>query len=384
MNKIKQQFTPIEYLYIGIANHYGLDKKNYDERIQWVKDNISSLESFTDAPETSEPYLYAVAVKALRDTQKGKPIGYIFHQDAICSGIQHLSVMSGCIKGLTRTGLVNTGKREDAYTALYEEMKKTIGDDLDLTRKQCKEALMTSSYGSRAVPKRIFGNNLDVFYDAAYTVCPGAFDMMETLLDAWNDEALNHEYTMPDGFHIKLPVMVKQHKKLEIDELDHYQMAVIYDENTPEENGISLVANVTHSQDSLVVRELIRACNHIGLVEGTDVKDMLLEQYERTNYVSLRWQNITNLSALPDELVTAINKDTELLSSYKPFELVTVHDSFGVSPKYAHIVSYWYKEIMARLSDSKTINSILAYLDRPPIELTHYGDVIRNSEYAIS
>ena len=35
-----QTFTSEEYICIAIANHYGLDKSNWNKRIEWAKANI--------------------------------------------------------------------------------------------------------------------------------------------------------------------------------------------------------------------------------------------------------------------------------------------------------------------------------------------------------
>jgi hypothetical protein len=79
-----QLFTPFEYLLIDIANHKGLDKELFCDRIEWVKSNIHNLEAFVK--DASDPAQYVKAVLALRQAQAGQPIGHMISLDAVCSG----------------------------------------------------------------------------------------------------------------------------------------------------------------------------------------------------------------------------------------------------------------------------------------------------------
>ena len=79
-----QQFTGWEYLCIDLANHYGLDKELFEDRIQWVKTNIVRLEELTQDAE--EPYLYYKAVRALRDSMNGIPTNHTVALDSASSG----------------------------------------------------------------------------------------------------------------------------------------------------------------------------------------------------------------------------------------------------------------------------------------------------------
>jgi DNA-directed RNA polymerase len=54
-----QLFRPLDYLKIAIANHYGLDKKTWDERLSWfnnigvcaIKDATFAAKLFNEASE---------------------------------------------------------------------------------------------------------------------------------------------------------------------------------------------------------------------------------------------------------------------------------------------------------------------------------------------
>jgi len=192
-----KSYTPIEYLCIDISNCYGLDKDLFEDRIQWVKDNFHQLDSFVD--KADDKYQYIKAVIALREVLAGKATGHTVALDAICSGISLMSAMTGCIKGCKATGLIDTGLRPDAYSAVTVEMNKILTKQglaaLEVSRKETKAAMMTKSYGSSNKPKEIFGEDtpaLKAFEDACHAVAPEAFKLMQDLIDAWQPYTLEH------------------------------------------------------------------------------------------------------------------------------------------------------------------------------------------------
>jgi hypothetical protein len=75
-----RKFTPVEYLHIDIANNYGLDKKDWDARLNWVQGRLKDLESH--ASDAKHPILYRKAVRALRTVEAGKPTNHIMGIDA--------------------------------------------------------------------------------------------------------------------------------------------------------------------------------------------------------------------------------------------------------------------------------------------------------------
>ena len=119
-----KQYSAFEYLCIDVSNSYGLDKKLFEERIEWAQTNIDQLEALADQAETKP--LYLKAVMAIRKVQQGKPTGHMVGLDASCSGIQIMSAMTGCWKGAEATNLVNPDARNDAYSMCTENMNKAL------------------------------------------------------------------------------------------------------------------------------------------------------------------------------------------------------------------------------------------------------------------
>src|SRR4030095_6050436 len=160
-------FTGWEYLLIDMANHFGLDKLLFEERIQWANDNLHQLEALADQAEVKP--LYIKAVMAVRKAQAGIPTGHMVGLDACCSGIQVMSALTGCVEGSRSTGMIDPNVRADAYGRCTTEMASILGNNFTIDRKDAKSALMTSFYGSKARPKEIFGEKtpeLNAFYEA--------------------------------------------------------------------------------------------------------------------------------------------------------------------------------------------------------------------------
>lgn len=139
--------------------------------------------------------------------------------------IQIMSAITGCEAGARATGLVDPNVRADAYTSVTQVMNDFLheqGITVDVPRKNAKEALMTTMYGSKAKPIEIFGEKtpeLGAFYKAAQQVAPGAWELLQDLIGAWQPWALVHEWKLPDGYDARVKVMEKKTSRIEVDEL---------------------------------------------------------------------------------------------------------------------------------------------------------------------
>ena len=88
-----QLFTAWQYLLIEVANHFGLDKLIFEDRIRWATENLANLESFASQVSLKDRALYIKAVQTIRKAQHGIPTGHLVGFDASCSGIQIMSVV---------------------------------------------------------------------------------------------------------------------------------------------------------------------------------------------------------------------------------------------------------------------------------------------------
>jgi hypothetical protein len=408
-------YTGYQWLLIDAATQYGHDKLTFEERIHWTDCHMLDLEHLASLAETKP--LYQKAVQAIRKAQQGLPTGHLVGVDGTCSGIQMMSVLTGCIAGATSTGLVNPNVRADAYSACTEAMNEILGGGLVVSRSDAKQALMTSFYGSKAQPKSLFGEEtpeLEAFYQAAQTIAPGAWDLLQDLLASWKPYALQHCWVLPDGFDARIKVMTKKEARIEVDELDHATFTYEFYENQGQKSGLANAANLVHSVDAYVLRSMHRRCNYdqamamqASLILETELLDRLLgatreagvpsgkagyyvEHYLRSgvpDVTVLPFLTLENVQLLTRQHLEALSTIVNGMLQYKPFELVTIHDEFKAHPNNINWVRYQYKEILAELADSNLLDDLLSQLHGVPGTFkklsNNLGELIRESAYGL-
>lgn len=324
-----QQLTPLEYIKISVANSYGLNKKTWNERLAWF-DRFLLIPDGVKADvisEAKEPILMQKALHAYHDALSGTPTGFIMDLDATASGIQVMACLIGCKTTATAVNLIDNGKRNNVYNAIAEEMGTTV----DI----CKKPTMTYFYGSKAQPKEAFGDDIDNFIDSVERILPGAVEVMEDVQSCWQNSALVHQWYLPDGHLASVKNMVAVDKVIEIDELNHATFTHRLYENVAQKNGISLIANIVHSIDGYIVREMYRMAKAQG------------------------------------------------------FELLTIHDSFWCSPNHMQQVRENYLDILIQITNSNLLQSILRQVTgNPKLIFDKYsnnlGKYMRTAEYALS
>ena len=384
-------FTGWQYLLIDLANHFGHDKLLFEERIQWATDNLHQLESLADQADVKP--LYLKAVMAIRKAQQGIPTGHLVGLDACCSGVQVMSALTGCVAGADSTGMIDPNVRADAYSKTTAVMTDILGGQVDVSRKDAKQALMTSFYGSKKTPKMIFGEKtkeLDAFYEAATIVAPGAWELLQVLLASWQPYALEHTWKLPDGFDSKVKVMQKKEVRIEVDELDHASFSYEFYENQGSKSGLSNVANLTHSMDAYILRTMHRRCNYdrelaervAGRIEIVLIERSMgvapqvlalnpkveyhIEQYNRSTIADIvilpHLVDVDQVSHLSTEHLQALAKILTGMLQYQPFELVTVHDEFKAHANNMNWVRWQYREILAEIAESEVLNDLLGQI----------------------
>lgn len=246
-----QLFTALEWIKIAIANAYGLDKQNYQYRLDWFNLNHHSILPNVEeyALEAAEPMMFRKMCKVYQDVMLGKPTGALIGLDASTSGVQILSALTACYKGCVHTNLIDDGIRHDLYGTTAEYMSKVTGEVF--SRSQLKDPLMTHFYGSTEQPKMLFGEGtpaLKAFYSFLENELPGATEAMNDMASMWDMTALVHSWKLPDGHTAYVPVMEAIDKRIEIDELEHTTFTQRVYVNQPSEYGRSIMANIVHSK----------------------------------------------------------------------------------------------------------------------------------------
>lgn len=387
-----QTFTGWEYLLIDVANQFGHDKLTFEKRIAWAEANLDKLEVLADEADWwKEKPLYIKAVMAIRSAQRGEETGHLVGFDAVCSGMQIMSVLTGCVAGARATGLVDKDVRADAYTEITKTMTTLLGNTLVIPRIKVKEAVMTALYASKKVPKQLFGEDtpeLNNFWKALYKIAPGACELLEDLITSWQPYALAHSWKLPDGFtaHVKVMVPVKQ--RVEIDELAHSTFEYKYLQNAGERTGVKNPANVIHSIDAYILRSLIRRCSYdlerakfvsniivkerlarsIGLVQtncDNAAINYYLAQYARSGIadaVIMPYLDDKTIRFLTDEHLIGLQHIVKQMLQHQPFDVIAIHDEFKCHPNNMNYLRDHYRNILAELADSELLADLLSQL----------------------
>lgn len=335
-----QTFSGKQYLQIDIANNYDLDKEDWNDRLDWFQQNEHKLMELV--PEAKEPALMYAGILAHQKMKAGEPVSYPVSLDATASGMQILACLIGDRKAAEQCNVVDTGKREDAYTNVYSHMCAMSGDSSKIQRSDAKSAVMTSLYGSEAEPKRVFGegNLLRIFHETMETLAPYVWELNQAFLDMWQPDAYSNNWVLPDGFDVRIKVMDQ------VKETVHFlnePFEVFTKLNQPIEKGRSLSANAVHSIDGLIVREMVRRCDYdpkdvtrilsamrepIKPQKDNDHSDMvykLWKLYKESGFLSARI--LQHLRADNLSLIDSYEPIKELIESLpkKPFKVASVH-----------------------------------------------------------
>jgi len=325
----------IRALKIDMANHAGMDKETWDERVSMIDTDLANgMEKYGligGKIYWKKPILGRKAYRALNVAKSGKSVAHFIELDATSSGVQIMSALSGCVKSGKLCNLVATGSRENLYQHIHDEMAMYFS----MGNVKTKKAVMTHFYNSKKVPKETFtSQQLRVFYEVLEDLLPGPQAVMEIINNCWNPYALEHSWNLPDGHVCKVKVIEQSDIRITIPELNDRQFTLRYNKNQPSTNGRSLCANVIHSVDGYVCREMVRRCTKLG------------------------------------------------------FEISCIHDCWQCHPNYAEQMKQVYREILSEIADSDLLNDICSQIIGRDAEISiddeGLSQMILQSEYALS
>lgn len=270
---------------VDIANKYGLDKKTFEERVDWVENNIDNLEHFIDKAEAKKQFKEAVI--NLRKELNGIANGQLIALDASNQALQMYSVLLSCSETARTCNLNNETEMADAYRMLADELNEVFNTDV-FNRTNCKKALMTTMYaklkGWTVIPEKMFeGQGLskdkaiekllgilktnveqlhEKFWEALRNIAPTAIKAMSKLQQL-NDGKDTYWWTLPDGFIVKYDV--KQTESFEHQTVNRYgtkfEAKGFREVYAGSEYARGMSPNIIHSIDGWVAREMIRRMN---------------------------------------------------------------------------------------------------------------------------
>lgn len=165
-----------DWLAIHGANCYGVDKVSYEDRLAWVRANVSQITQTAENPldflwwtKADSPWQflafcfewYGYLNMGLEFASK-IPVAL----DGSCNGLQHFSAMLRDPIGGAAVNLFPSDKPSDIYQVVADKVMASIKDDtsplgriwyeLEVTRKVTKRCVMTLPYGATQHAFRAF------------------------------------------------------------------------------------------------------------------------------------------------------------------------------------------------------------------------------------
>ena len=348
----------LKYLQIDIANCYGLDKKSYQERIDYVANN-SNDNLVAEGVNADSPYEYRNAVEQLFTHQNGYPVEHITYLDCTNQALQLYAVLTSCKDTAYLCNISSGDELTDAYGVLANAMNELTGLDI-FDRNNCKKALMTTLYGKMDGESEIIGYFLEngiqyqdkitnaemveYFQKAMRAIAPHAMRAMDILQSINCAEMDTYYWTMPDGFKVKYDVKSKEKFEIACKTKSgvnfNFEKVVKVYKGSKYNRGMS--PNVIHSVDGYVAREMIRRMTQP------------CAKFNR-NY---------------------------------PAFITSIHDAFGTHPNNAEEMTYHYTNIMCELNKSNLLQDIMSQISGKNMlsikKNTLTNDMIRASIYKLS
>lgn len=148
------------WLAFAVATCFGHDKATMTDRVAWTRSNTELITRIAQDPldtiaewrQAEEPWCflascfeYYACCLAKTKTTSGLPVGI----DATCSGLQHLSAMTGDATAAALVNVLPTDVPADGYKTVAEQAKKHLDAKYHdwMTRKVTKRTVMCTPYG---------------------------------------------------------------------------------------------------------------------------------------------------------------------------------------------------------------------------------------------
>lgn len=340
--------SSLDWLRMDVARSYGLDKATWAERLHWTYDYPEYQQG------AKEHFLYKSAWEALQLAERGLPIDHVISLDATASGIQCLSLMA---QDAASAMAVNLGSDcvNNPYQRVTDEMASYPYEPV-------KQAVMTSFYESVATPQNLFGEDYDKFVAAASKMLPGPWAMKDAIASCMDCRS-DYRWVMMDGYEVHMEVTESIECGMDIggghmmNWREHRKAAV---------KTKGLTANVTHSLDALVLREVLRRTHtayawypehQLTPFEELREKDICLMQsvlrWQQTQFVT--FEILDHCDALNQHLVPQALRDAlDARTVTEDMYVQPIHDCYRVKATDASKLFQIVKEVMADLAFAKT------------------------------
>lgn len=134
-NGLRLNEVGVYWLKIHIANCYGLDKEEFEDRIEFVEGSVETMLRIADNPMDNlkdwtyvdSPYEYLAGCYAYQDYLEGRPVNLPIQLDATCSGLQFYSGLLLDKQGAKAVNVIGQN-REDIYQNVADRVNKKLVD----------------------------------------------------------------------------------------------------------------------------------------------------------------------------------------------------------------------------------------------------------------
>lgn len=335
----------LDYLKVAFCNEANTDKIPVEDAIAWFDSKTDEeLDELANhrATEMGDSDAYPALRGILNDYRaalKGEDIGTIVPWDATNQAAQVYAVLSRDMQTALISNIAYAGEREDAYGELATILNRRLHSTI-FTRDNVKYAFMTYLYGAGqsmilngyndlngkgdAKTKeqsigRFFPYTMDdeekwtIFVDSMKELLPAAVEYMEVIYKFADEKRSKYRWTMPDGFIVETTTFEQE------EVIAHYFKlgTSMEPSSTPtgsifakRETGVysskALAPNIVHSIDSYILREVVRRAD---------------------------------------------------------FDIVTIHDSYGVHPNNVEKLRQLYREVLISVMEMNLLENILEQIN---------------------
>ncbi|PCH42893.1 DNA/RNA polymerase [Wolfiporia cocos MD-104 SS10] len=162
----------LRWLKIHLANLYGFDKADFDERVAFVDRQLDDIFDSATNPihgrrwwtKADDPWqCLATCMELKAALESPNPYDYEcalpVHQDGTCNGLQHYAALGGDAQGAKQVNLDVTERPADVYTYVANMVEQSMIEDREkgdyfatllsgkIARKVVKQTVMTTVYG---------------------------------------------------------------------------------------------------------------------------------------------------------------------------------------------------------------------------------------------
>lgn len=256
----------------------------------------------------------------------------------------------------------------DAYSKVFKHYPQ------EMIRDNQKKCVMQYTYGGEAILKELCGPLTAKFKECYHKALPYAYIFREACVNGWNPEAEAYGWFLPDGFEVlmentrTLYELGMKTKYIEIRVSPEARLRKVHPNWSlvaPIPKGKSgsrgLGANLIHSVDAYIMRELVRRCHGQFKVSLEDVRvgkactfqnpeaRKIYEMYTKTNMVSV---NILNAMEKGDTITQEYYDDIKFIVDTLPkvgFYIKPIHDEFCCRVEFKEIMREQFNHLLGEV-----------------------------------